>query len=140
MTWIERSYHRKRRQRALGKLTAIELDAFVAQQTPVRRRRVGAVGDHHLRSASRHHHRVERRRRVVGLTGRKQHGQAATGAVGGEMDLGAQPPTGAPDDMAGRFIARSPSRRPRRRQRVALGDLAIGQVKDSMRTEHILRQ
>lgn len=30
VTWIERTYHRRRRQRALGKLTPIEYEAIMA--------------------------------------------------------------------------------------------------------------
>lgn len=30
ITWIERTYHRRRRQRALGKLTPIEFEAVIA--------------------------------------------------------------------------------------------------------------
>lgn len=30
VTWIERTYHRRRRQRALGKLTPIELETIYA--------------------------------------------------------------------------------------------------------------
>ena len=33
MTWIERNYHRRRRQRALGKLTPIEFEAAVGYNT-----------------------------------------------------------------------------------------------------------
>ena len=29
ITWIERTYHRRRRQRALGKLTPIEFEAII---------------------------------------------------------------------------------------------------------------
>jgi transposase InsO family protein len=29
ITWIERTYHRRRRQRALGKLTPVEFEAII---------------------------------------------------------------------------------------------------------------
>ncbi len=34
VTWIERTYHRRRRQRALGRLTPIEFELFHHQLTP----------------------------------------------------------------------------------------------------------
>ena len=32
VTWIERTYHRRRRQRALGRLTPIEFETIMATQ------------------------------------------------------------------------------------------------------------
>jgi putative transposase len=31
ITWIERTYHQRRRQRALGKLTPVEFEAIIGQ-------------------------------------------------------------------------------------------------------------
>ncbi len=35
ITWIEASYHRKRRQRGLGKLTPVEYEAIINPQTAI---------------------------------------------------------------------------------------------------------
>jgi putative transposase len=34
ITWIERTYHRRRRQRALGKLTPVEYEAIIGDNRP----------------------------------------------------------------------------------------------------------